>query len=102
VTNLVGKLVHQQLLDPNRGQAGINDLLQGGHRSRQRHFIVAFQLELAILNLGKIVARESRLRQGGCLVELVRQHGFGLLWRGLLEGRARGRPHLLPVGVTER
>ncbi len=26
--------LHQQLLDPDEGQAGIDDLLQGGHRGR--------------------------------------------------------------------
>jgi hypothetical protein len=104
VATEVGELVHfpQQLFNPNEGQAGINYLLQGGDSSGDDHFIIAFQFELSLLDLGKIVTRKPCLGPGHCVMELVGQDGFGLRFVWLLECRACGRLDLLPPGLAER
>ena len=52
-------------------QTGINDFLQGGHRGWHGHFIVAFQLKLAVLDRGEIIEGEAVLCEVTGLVELL-------------------------------
>ena len=82
---------HQQVLNPNGRQPGINHPLQSGDRIRDRRFILAFQFELAVVDFGKGVQCKLLVSHSRRFMKLLGEAGSYVRGSRAAEAR-RTRP----------
>lgn len=93
--------LHQQLFNANGGHTGIDDLLEFLHGLRDFCLVIALQLEIAILDVGKGIQAEAPARFTHTLVELQNQLCFHLVLERLLEVLVGGFAGIFPTVLVQ-